>query len=115
MHCNSAQALLPAGKGFRQDVPPHALPTRCIDAEGDQAAQNEHNNPGRRQAHRRAEGTKSGNPCHNQTGPQGACGALTLLCHQRLLRVVAAPRPPLDLPPRVGIGAITSWFSKWSS
>jgi hypothetical protein len=72
MHRNSAQALLAAGQGFRQDVSSHTLPTRCIHAEGDQAAKNEHNNPGRRQAHRRAEGTKTSNPCHDQTGPQGA-------------------------------------------
>ena len=94
----------------------HPLPAGGIDTESHQTASDHHDNPGRGDPHHRAEGTEPRDGCDDDGGPEGARGSLALR-HQpraRVLRGAAAPRrppwprPPLVLPPRVGIGAITS-------
>ena len=108
MHRNPTQTLLPTGQSFGKDVSAHTFPGGGINAEGDQGTPNRHNDPGSRQTQGRtksAEGSDAGN---GNAGPKCPRGALPPLGHQLRAREVARPRPPLDLPPRVGIGAITS-------
>ena len=112
MNSDPPQPPLAARQGLRQHMPPHALPAGGINAEHDQATANGNHNPGRRQTQHRPEGSKPRDGSHHQTRPKRSGRTLTSGCHQPRLRAGARPREPRDLPPRVGIGAITSWDSR---
>ena len=112
MHRNPTQTLLSTRQSFGENVTPHPLPSGGINAEGDQGTPNGHHDPGGGQPEGRTKGAENGDAGNGNTGPQCSGGALPRLSHQLRAREVARPRPPLDLPPRVGIGAITSCCSR---